>query len=438
MNARTLQVMTVAALAIAGAAWYSTRSGEPTEASVGASAGSELFPGLAQKTGEVSSIKLQSKGQTFTLEKKDGTWGAADKGGYPVNFDKVKDVVSKLAYFKILEKKTDRPELLGKLDLEEPDKLDSKSTRVTLADASGTVLADVLIGKNASGGGPGISSLYVRRPGENQAYEVGGTLYVDGTPTNWLDKQVVKLERARVHRVETAHTDGSKLVITKASPDDKNYTVADLAEGQELKWAGVADGIAGALEYLNFDDVEPAGRIDFNDPKATTTTMQTFDGMLVTVKVLEQDSKFYGQFSAKADPAARVEVTKFEPPPPVGPQPGEAPADPNAPPPEPAAPVETKSVPGKSAEEIATEAAALQERLSKWTFVLPGYAATNFTKKQSDMIKEPEPPPLLPGLDPNATPPQDGAIPPVKDPADPTNDGNAQDPAPTTGGGGGR
>lgn len=430
MNSRTLKIMAVVALVVAGAAWFKSRPSDAPSAKE-TQVGVDLFPQLAKKTGDVHTIKVQTKGQSFTLEKQGDAWGMTDKGGYAVNFDKVKDLVAKLAYFKIVEKKTDSPELFAKLELEDADKTDSKSTRVTLSDTAGVALADILIGKSATGGGPTISTMYVRRPGENQTFEVSGTVYIDGAANNWLDKQVVKLERARVHKVETTQADGTKLVLSKTSPDDKNFSVHDLPAGAELKWPGVADGVAGALEYLNFDDVQPAGKVDFADPATTSTTMQTFDGMLVTVKVLEKEGKFYGQFSARADASARVEVSKFEPPPPPSadaPKPTPDPAattppDPNAPPPPAPQPIETKSVPGKSAEDVAKEATELDARLSKWTYVLPGYAASNFSKKMSDMLKEVTPPavPAPATTDPNAPPfpiDKDGAA--TQDPKKPS------------------
>ncbi len=435
--------MTLVALAVAGAAWYSSRQAAPV-ADAASVAGSPLFPGLAKKTASVQTIKVLSKGATFTLVKQGEVWGMSEKGGYAVNFDKVKDLVAKLAYFKIIEKKTDRPELFSKLELEDPSAAEAKSTQVTISDASGAVLADILIGKSSGGGGPGLASTFVRRPAENQTYEASGTVSIDGIANNWLDKQVIKLERARVHKVETTQADGSKLVLSKTAPDDKNFGVLDLPVGAELKWPGVADGVAGALEYLNFDDVQAAGSVDFSAPTATTTTMQTFDGMLVTVKVLENEGKFYGQFSARFDPSLRVEVTKFEAPPPAGPE-VPKPADPNAPAeadpaaaiPPPAQPIETKSVPGKKEEEVAKEASELDARLSKWTYVLPGYAASNFTKKMSDMLKEVAP--VEPVIDPNAPlPPTDGVV-PAQDPTKPVDDGHGHEvPAVPTGGGGGR
>lgn len=435
MNARTLQLTAVAALALGGLAWWTSRPASP-KADAAAAGGTFLFPELAKKGNEVAAIAVLSRGKSFRLVKEGDAWGAADKGGYPVNFDKVKDVVGKLAYFKVLEKKTDRPELFDKLELAGAEGEDAKSTRITLSDASGTVLADVLLGKSG-GGGPGASSTYVRRPDENQTYEVTGSVYVDGTLTNWLDKQVLKLERARVHSVRTRQADGAMLAISKAAPDDKNFTVLDLPENAELKWPGVADSIGGALEFLNFEDVEARGRIDFNDPKAVSTTMQTFDGLLVDAKVLEVEGKFYAEFAVRADPAARVEVVTFEPPPAAGPpspttdgagQTSEPTVSTDGGEGAAAAPIEKRSVPGKSAEEIAKEAEQWNAKVSKWTYVLPGYAASNLTKKLTDMVKEPEP---LPGMVP-----ADPAAPtPPADPADGGDHGGHDDHAPASGGG---
>src|SRR5688572_4341667 len=180
MNSRTIQIMAAVAVAVAAAAWYTSRPEKPASASQ-TQVGTELFPGLAKKTAEVQTVKVESKGESFTLDKQGDAWGMTDKGGYAVNFDKVKDVVSKLAYFKIVEKKTADPALFAKLELEDADKPEAKSTRVTLSDKAGAVLADILIGKSATGGGPNLASMYVRRPGENQTYEVSGTVYIDGS-----------------------------------------------------------------------------------------------------------------------------------------------------------------------------------------------------------------------------------------------------------------
>ena len=51
MNARTLQIMTVVALGLAGAAWFATRSKNDSSASEVARSGGDFFPDLAKKTG---------------------------------------------------------------------------------------------------------------------------------------------------------------------------------------------------------------------------------------------------------------------------------------------------------------------------------------------------------------------------------------------------
>jgi hypothetical protein len=428
MNVRTLSIAGVAAVVIAVAAALSSRSSNsagPTPDST--SSKNELFPGLSGKVNDIATLTVQSKGSTFTIEKKGDAFVLADKGGYPVTFDKVKELVNQIAFFRIVDKKTQNPELFKKLEVEDVDAPEAASSKVTLKDASGSVLADVLIGKTAPGGGPTLSSLYVRKPGDNQAYEVSGRVYVDGTALNWLDKQVLKIERTRIHRATITHPDGSKLELFKNDPDDKNFTVAELAEGAELKWPGVADATAGALEYMNFEDVQAAGSdIDFNDANATTARFQTFDGLIVTARIVEKDAKHYAKFEAAADPAARVEVKKIIPPPP--PKEGEPPADP-AP-----APTEEKKVPGKTVEEVEKEAKELSDKLAPWTYVLPGYSAANFTKKMSDMLKEATPPEMLarpPEEGGGAlVPPGDGPVIPIPTEPDPDAPAPPGDPAP--------
>jgi hypothetical protein len=68
----------------------------------------------------------------------------------------------------------------------------TSATRVALRDATGQVLADVILGKANTGGDMLAGrSLFVRKAGEAQAYEVTGQVTLSGTSTLWLDKEIV-------------------------------------------------------------------------------------------------------------------------------------------------------------------------------------------------------------------------------------------------------
>jgi hypothetical protein len=294
-----------------------------------------------------------------------------------------------------------------------------------LSDKDGKELAAVLLGKprNTKNVG-GAYAMYARKVGDPQAYEVTGRVYVDGTATNWLDKQVAKLEKSRVRTVLTKHTDGTTLEIHKNVPEDQMFSVTDLPQGEELKWNGVADAVAAALEWLNFEDVAPAGTVDLAGIAPTETIFTTWDGMIVDAKLYEKgadkDAKSYLVLSASFD-----ESQRFKKPAQVGPPtPEKAAADaadaaksaeqttdaaksaeqtadaakPSTDATKAAAdaakPEEKKDeFVGKSPDEVKKEVDELNARASPWIYVIPAYSASNFKKTMKDLLKDKSAPP---------------------------------------------
>lgn len=394
MKQKTLGLLLVAAVAASTAAYVATRS-EPA-ATAEAKSGEKLFPGLVERINDVAKVEVKNKDGGFSVVKDGETWGMADKGSYPVNFDKVKELVVTIAQMSIVEKKSAKPENHASMDLADVDAKDAAATQVKLFDKSGAELAAVLIGKaRTTKGFGGQYAMYVRKVGDNQAWEVTGRIWIDGSATNWLadNRQITKLEKTRVHRVETRHADGTTLAVFKNVPEDQAFTVGDLPEGAELKWNGVADATAAALEYLTFEDVAQAGTVDLTGLTPTETTFTTWDGLVLTAKVYEQGegeaAKAYLTLSAAFD-----ESKRFKKEAPVGPPPPES-TDPAAAT-DPATPTDlakpAEEFVGKAPEDVKKEVDELNAKLSKWTYTIPGYTAANFKKTVKDMLKEPAAP----------------------------------------------
>ena len=89
MKDKTLGVLiavTVLALAAALVA-YSMRAGPGP-----ADGGPELlFPELGDRVNDVSALAVREGGATFRIVRVGDQWGLEDKGGYPVDFAKVKE-----------------------------------------------------------------------------------------------------------------------------------------------------------------------------------------------------------------------------------------------------------------------------------------------------------------------------------------------------------
>jgi hypothetical protein len=411
LKQNTLVALGGLTLLVAGAAaWVATRSPASTKAA--AQASGPLFASLRERVNDVAQVQITTATESFTLARKEGGWGLADKGGYPVDVSRVKALVVGLAELTLVEEKTANPQLWPKLELQDPTSAaDAPSKRVRLSDGSGAVLADVIVGRSEFGGG-NQSTIFVRKADGGPALEALGKLTVEGRAANWLDKQVAKLERARVRDVTISHPDGSVLKVFRAAPELQDFSVADLPEGAELSWPGIAGGVAGALEYLSLEDVQPAAEATFDESQAVTARFTTFDGLTVTARTVEQDDKVLLKVQSAYDETLRA-------PEPVGPEATPETEGADAPPPAPKL---------KAAEEVAKEAESLQTRVVEWVYVLPGYSASNLRKRLEDLLKKPEEQteamPEIPGLTPEGgggeagieVPPAPAPVPVVTEP----------------------
>ncbi len=343
-----------------------------------------LFAGLRDKVNEVAFVQVTTPDGSYALEKKGDSWGAVQKGGYPVDVNKVKALVVGLATLTVLEEKTKNPSLFAKLELDDPTSPGGKGRQITLKDKNQAVLADLIVGKMGEGRSfTGDPSLFVRKVGGPGAVEVAGNLTVEPNVTGLLDKQIAKVEKKRVRKVETLHPDGEKLIVERATAEQENFDVQGMPEGKELSWPGVASSIGGALEWMNFDDVKPAAEVDLSGQPQTITRFESFDGLVVTCTTVQKDDKVYLKLSSSFEESARQPdaVGPLPPPPAEGAEGAED---------KPLA-AETPTTTLKSVDEVKADAEKLNQRTANWVYEVPGYGAANLRKKLQDLLKQPTP-----------------------------------------------
>jgi hypothetical protein len=333
-----------------------------------------LFPELKAHLTDASLLTIQRAGGTVVVRKTGDSWGLADKSDFPVDVEPVRKTLLTLSEMETVEAKTKNADAYAKLGVEDVTQPDAKSIQLTLQDAAGKKLAELIVGKNHESknyGAPGES--YVRKPGDTQSWLVKGQLELREKPEEWLQKKILEVKRDRVRACEVRHPSGEVVHAERQAPDQTDYTLAGIPEGKELKYATAANTLASGLEYVNLDDVVPSGTIDFAVEPGPTTTFWCFDGLKIVVQCKEQDGKTYAQFVASY----------------------EAPAEPAAPAPDAAAPAATPAK--KSPEEVQKEVAELNARHSKWTYVLSTYNRNAFFKRMDELVKDKTPPAPPPG-----------------------------------------
>ncbi|MBM3976029.1 MAG: DUF4340 domain-containing protein [Planctomycetes bacterium] len=376
MKPATFGLLAGLTVVVVGGAWYASRSG--SDGAGASTLPTRLFPEFAKRVNDVASVEIEKGSEHVTLVKKDNLWTLANRGGYPVDFEKVKKAVMDVSNLEVLEAKTKNPAQYDKLDLQDP-KEGAPSTRLTLKDAGGANLAALIVGKSNWGGK---ASVYVRKLDDAQSYLCQGELRLEAGPTTWIKKDVLKLDRERIRAVEVAHADGETLRIQKQLPEDVDFAVLDIPPTRELASAGVAGQLGSVLTWVSVDDVAPLAEVGFDGLSVTTATFRTFDGLVIELRLADKDGKSYAAMKASWEE------------PPARPAPSES------------QPASAASAKLKSADAVRQEIEELNRAHGAWVYVLPSFKATSITKRMNDMLAPlPDPAAPIDEGQPNALPP---------------------------------
>jgi hypothetical protein len=337
MQPRSLTLLASATVLLVATALVLLASGDRTVSR--ATPGQQAFPGLAAKLGDVKSITVSRSGATMTLIRDGDRWLLTEKGNYPANAAKVSQIVRAMADLTLVEPKTQNPDLYPRLEVEDPSK--GNSTLVAVKDQSGDP-ATAIVGKRRYDRlGAGNDGVYLRKPAEAQTWLARGTLDPSGDPVSWLDRQILDIPTKKVAKVILTQPDGARLVISRAAPD-ASFTVGDAPADAKFKGESTISGPAGALETLDLDDVKPAEELSIPDKDVATASFTTFDGLTIDVRLIERDNTNWIAVSAAGSGSAEPEARKIE------------------------------------------------DKVSHWTYAIPGHKANLLKTKLADVIEPPK------------------------------------------------
>jgi hypothetical protein len=248
-----------------------------------APAGQRALPGLADKLGDLGRMRLTRGTMTVNLAMADQRWTVVEKGNYPADRDRVRKLLLQLAQLELIEPKTDKPELLARLDLDDP--ANGKSTLVAVQDRTGALAGQLIIGRSRPteiGGGD--AGVYVRRPDSDQAWLARGSFLLDGDMLSWLDRRIIDIAPARVESVVLTAADGNAVILARASPDLPFAIDGPPADAQPKPDAVLA-APAGALTALDLADVKPESEKPIPQNGVATAAFTTFDGLVVGLRL---------------------------------------------------------------------------------------------------------------------------------------------------------
>ncbi|MCA9278238.1 MAG: DUF4340 domain-containing protein [Phycisphaeraceae bacterium] len=316
MNAKSLGMLVFVALIVGVIATLAVFLQQKNPSTASTKLPDVLFASLEDKVNDISQMRIENKGETVTLSSSGNGWTVDSYEGYPARFEPVKKLIMEIAQAKPVETKTDKKDLLGRLDLDDPSPENSASL-ITLSGKDGSPLAALVIGKTDSSG----QRSYVRKAGETQAYTADKRFSVLTMGSQWVDTSIIKLPRTDVWTVTVTHPDGDQIQLWRESPDESSFTLLNLPEGRTAKPANQIGASTSALAFLSLTNVtKPATEagpdesqieaLGITSPDPVTVEYLSFDQLKVVCTIWQAESSAWMMLHAEStsDPASADEI----------------------------------------------------------------------------------------------------------------------------------
>ena len=246
--------------------------------------GEVVFPGLRGRTGGVAGMEIARGGSEFALERRADGWVNTGLGGYPATAELIETVLSQIAGLGYLEPKTARTALYPRLAVEDAGP-GAGSTRLTLRDGDGGVVADLIVGKaRPRTANTHRAGVYIRLPGRERAWLAEGTLDVHRDADGWSDRAIVDIDARAVRSMTVRHQDGDVIELYRAEPDDRKLTLRNLPAGAAVSHQHHIDFMAGLLTGLSFVDARAGSPSDPALVPGFEATVRTTDHLRVTLR----------------------------------------------------------------------------------------------------------------------------------------------------------
>lgn len=281
MKAKTFLILLLAAGLLA-ALVVSRFGGETNTAET--KMGNKLLADLP--VNQVAAVTFADAENQTTLLKGGTMWRVEERSGYPANFDELRDTVVKLSRLKIGRSFAGSPESLVRLSLLAPADKDAaaRGKQITLKDAAGKILADVILGKarqaeDGAGGGQ-----YLRHVAGDTVFLVDGDFrFLNTTPAEWLRKEILNIKAESVETVTCYAGDNPVPVYTLSRPEKgQTARMSPAPQGRSVDTAKV-DQVFDALAPLSLDDVHLATQPPTNLSDRYQLDYRLYDGRLISI-----------------------------------------------------------------------------------------------------------------------------------------------------------
>ncbi|MFY9313982.1 MAG: DUF4340 domain-containing protein [Burkholderiales bacterium] len=313
MNARAVAILVVLLAALGGGALLVRQQSGSQQPAQSASLGQPLFKGL--QAAEVASVVIRQPKAAITIARKDERWTIAERGGFPADFDKVRDFVLKAIALKISQ-----AEPIGEKDRARLE-LDAGGTAVEFLGADGKPLARLTVGRKFFKSAPENpdkaigDGRYVALPGDEQrVYVVADPLtQASARSADWISKAGIGADQ--IKSLDVQYPEGA--AGAKGAASGPSWRVERTGDNADWKLAGAradekleltkANAAVYTFGQIEIADVAPPGA----RPEAAgldrpaVVTASTFDGLTYVLKLGKSEGdNVYASVAVAGEPKA--------------------------------------------------------------------------------------------------------------------------------------
>lgn len=268
-----------------------------------------VFVGLDEKLNDVASVEIKNVTRQFTVKRVGDRWGIGELKGYPANFEKVKTVLVQLAQLRYLEQKTSDPERFERLNLRDVSEKGAKSTKLTVKDKGGKILAEGLLGReNSELFGTDRGGMYMRIGGKKESWLIEGLVKLGEGPSDWVSKKIIDIKSGAMRELAITSPKGGVVRVGRKAAKDKNFTLGDIPAGKRQRGEWETNQMPKAFEGLDLIDLKRADEVDFGQG-TYKGRWHTFDGLIIQSEAAKIGKKYWVRLSASTEKNAD-EVTK--------------------------------------------------------------------------------------------------------------------------------
>jgi len=316
-----------------------------------------MFPKLQDRLNDVIKIEIETKDETFRVERRDDIWTLPSRDNFPADLSVVRRTLIDLADLELIEKKTAQAARHQSIGLDDPAE-GGEGVLVRVYGGDDLPIAGAIVSSFQPGGGA--DRLYVRWPAEDQTWIAKGGLELSERAEQWIATDVLTVKRSDIAAVDVVPFEGPAYRLSRASADIPDFTLETVPEGRKTKPAYSWNTTGFALTSLNISDVR------------STIAAWSLDKGLVTYELFDGTMLTFGLAEGEDGDVNWLTLVDATAPTPALPVPGEAPTAEDIP-----------ELIGNPADRIGE----IRARMDGWDFGIPPFKFEQFVKPLEELLE---------------------------------------------------